>query len=88
MRRNPEEKTEKNDNEIICPKDKVAIQTGVIIIAAILYFKAVFNKNYYKKFHCELQEIFNRYKNEFHTVSFDDILKIMGIDLLELQKLT
>lgn len=57
------------------------------IIVAILYFKVVLNKSYYKKFHSELQEIFTKYKNEFHTVSFVDILNIMGIDLLELQKL-
>jgi len=57
------------------------------IVVAILYFKVVLNKNYYKKFHSELNEIFNRYKNDFHTVSFDDILNIMGIDLQELQKL-
>lgn len=57
------------------------------IIVAILYFKVLLNKNYYKKFNSELQEIFNKYKNEFHTVRFDEILNIMGIDLLELQKL-
>ena len=57
------------------------------IIVAILYFKVVLNKKYYKKFHSELHDIFNRYKNKFHTVSFDNILDIMGIDLAELQKL-
>ena len=45
------------------------------------------NKSYYKKFHSELSEIFDRYKNEFQTVSFDDILDIMGIDMSELEKL-
>ena len=57
------------------------------IIVAILYFKVVLNKSYYKKFHSELCEIFDRYKNEFQTVSFNDILDIMGIDLNELDKL-
>lgn len=57
------------------------------IIVAILYFEVVLNKKYYKKFHSELHDIFNRYKNKFHTVSFDNILDIMGIDLAELQKL-
>lgn len=57
------------------------------IIVAILYFKVVLNKSYYKKFHLELCEIFNKYKNEFQTVSFDDILDNMGIDLSELEKL-
>ncbi len=57
------------------------------IIVAILYFKVMLNKSYYKKFHSELSEIFNKYKNEFQTVSFNDILNIMGIDLNELEKL-
>ena len=57
------------------------------IIVSILYFKVVLNKKYYKKFHSELHDILNRYKNKFHTVSFDNILDIMGIDLAELQKL-
>lgn len=57
------------------------------IIVAILYFKVVLDKSYYKKIHSELHEIFDRYKNEFQTVSFDDILNIMGIDLRELEKL-
>lgn len=57
------------------------------IVVAILYFKVLLNKSYYKRFHSELSEIFDRYKNEFHTVSFDEILNSMGVDLLELEKL-
>lgn len=57
------------------------------IIVAILYFKAVLNKSHYKKFHAELVEIFDKYKNKFNTVKFDEILDIMGIDLIELGKL-
>ncbi len=57
------------------------------IIVAILYFKVLLNKPYYKKFHSELSEIFNKYKNEFQTVSFNDILDSMGIDLSELERL-
>lgn len=57
------------------------------IIVAILYFKVVLNKSYYNKFHSELSKIFDGYKNEFQTVSFNDILISMGIDLNELQKL-
>lgn len=57
------------------------------IVVAILYFKVVLNKNYYRKFDSELHDIFKRFKSEFHTVSFDDILNIMGIDLDELKKL-
>ncbi len=57
------------------------------IVVAILYFKAVLNKSYYKKLHSELNTIFDKYKNEFQTVSFNDILWSMGIDLSELDKL-
>lgn len=57
------------------------------IVVAILYFKAMLNKSYYKKFHSELNAIFDKYKNEFQTVSFNDILDSMGIDLSELDKL-
>lgn len=57
------------------------------LVVAILYFKAVLNKSYYKKFHSELNTIFDKYENEFQTVSFNDILDSMGIDLSELNKL-
>ena len=57
------------------------------IFVAILYFKVLFNKSYYKKFYSELSEIFAKYKNEFQTVSFNDILNSMGIDLSELETL-
>lgn len=57
------------------------------LVVAILYLKVTLRKFYYKKFHSELCEIFNRYKNEFHTVSYNQILGIMGIDLGELEKL-
>ena len=57
------------------------------IVVAILYLKILLNKDYYKKFHSELNAIFKQYKNGFKTVSFEDILNIMGIDLLELDKL-
>lgn len=57
------------------------------IFVAILYLKILLNKSYYKKFHSELNEIFCKYNSEFQTVSFDDILNIMGIDQSELEKL-
>lgn len=57
------------------------------IVVAILYFKTMLNKSYYKKFDSELNAIFDKYKNEFQTVSFDDILYSMGINLSELDKL-
>lgn len=57
------------------------------IVVAILYFKVLLNKSYYKKLHTELEEILNRYKGDFCTVSFNDILNIMEIDLSEIAKL-
>lgn len=57
------------------------------IVVAILYLKAMLNKSYYKKFHSELNEVFSKYRNSFQTVSFDNILDIMGIDLNEISKL-
>lgn len=57
------------------------------IVVAILYFKALLNRSYYYRFYSELCKIFDRYKNEFQTVSFGKILEIMGIDLTELEKL-
>ena len=57
------------------------------IFVAILYLKILLNKSHYKKFHSELNEIFCKYNSEFQTVSFNDILNIMGIDRSELKKL-
>ena len=57
------------------------------IVVAIFYFKILLNKSYYKKFNLELKEIFNKYKDEFKTVSFQNILNNMGIELCELEKL-
>lgn len=57
------------------------------IVVAILYLKVLLNKNYYSNFYKELIEIFKRYNKEFKTVQFDKILNIMGIDILELEKL-
>ncbi len=57
------------------------------IIVAIFYLKVLLDKKYFQKFASELNKIFDRYKNEFNTVAFSDVLSIMGIDLVELQKL-
>lgn len=57
------------------------------IFVAILYLKILLNKSYYKKFHSELNEIFCKYNSEFQTVSFNDILNIIGIDRSELENL-
>lgn len=65
----------------------ITIYNNRRIVVAILYFKALLNKSYYNKFYKELIEIFKSYKKEFNTVRFDDILNMMGIDLIELEKL-
>lgn len=57
------------------------------IIVAIFYLKVLLDKKYFQKFGSELKKIFYRYQNEFNTVAFTDVLSIMGIDLVELQKL-
>ena len=57
------------------------------IVVAIFYLKVLLNKKYFQKFSVELNEIFKRYQNEFKTVAFTDILRIMGIDIGDLQKL-
>lgn len=57
------------------------------LIVAILYLKIVLNKKYFKSFYSNLLDIFERYQSSFYTVSFKDILQIMGIDLTELNKL-
>lgn len=57
------------------------------IIVAIFYLKVLLDKKNFQKFGSELKKIFDRYQNEFNTVAFSDVLSIMGIDLVELQKL-
>ncbi len=57
------------------------------IVVAIIYLKVMLNKSYFKEFYAELMEIIKKYSGKFVTVSFDSILDIMGIDLIEIQKL-
>ena len=57
------------------------------IIVAIFFLKILLDKQYFKVFSSELEKIFNRYQNKFKTVEFSDILRIMGIDLRDLEKL-
>lgn len=57
------------------------------MIVAILYLKILLDKRYFQKLYLELNKIFERYKNEFNTVSFYDVLKLMGIEMSDLQKL-
>ncbi|WP_288894964.1 Abi family protein [uncultured Megasphaera sp.] len=57
------------------------------IIVAIFYLKVLLDKKYFQKFSAALKKIFAQYQNEFNTVAFSDVLRMMGIDLVELQKL-
>lgn len=57
------------------------------IVVAILYLKVFLDKKYFQKFYLELSKLFSKYRDEFHSVSFHEILKIMGIDQNDLQLL-
>ena len=57
------------------------------LLPKIFYLKVLLNKKYFKNFSVELNKIFERYQHEFNTVAFTDILRIMGIDMGDLQKL-
>lgn len=57
------------------------------IIVAVIYLKVLLDKKYFGKFHSELNKLFNKYEKQFKTVMFSDILDIMGVDMLDLQKL-
>lgn len=57
------------------------------IIVAILYLKLLLDKKYFQKFYLELIKLFEKYRKEFHSVDFDEILNIMGIELQDLQLL-
>lgn len=57
------------------------------IIVAIFYLKMVLDKKYFKNFISELNKIFGCYKEKFSTVEFSNILSIMGIDQVELNKM-
>lgn len=57
------------------------------IVVAVFYLKVLLDKKYFQKFSVELKKIFERYQNEFNTVAFTDILRIMGIDIVDLQNL-
>lgn len=57
------------------------------VVVGVLYLKVLLNKSYFKTFFQEISKVFNKYKNEFFTVKFTDILEMMGIDLMDLEKL-
>lgn len=57
------------------------------IIVAILYLKLLLDKKYFQKFYSELTKLLEKYRKAFHSVSFSEILNIMGIDLQDLQLL-
>ena len=57
------------------------------IVVAILYLKILLDKKYFKEFYVELKKIFLRYKNKFKAVSFSEVLKIMGIEISDFERL-
>lgn len=56
-------------------------------IVVILFLKVVLDKKDFQKLYKALMHLFKQYADEFKTVVFNDILKTMGIDLTELEKL-
>lgn len=66
---------------------QVANYNNKRLIVTILFLKTVLDKKHYQSFHRQLNSVFSKYRQEFHTVSFDSILDIMGIDEAELDKL-
>lgn len=56
-------------------------------IVLILFLKIVLDKKDFQRLYKALRNLFNQYADEFKTVVFDDILKTMGIDLTEMEKL-
>lgn len=57
------------------------------IVVAILYLRIFLDKKYFQIFHEELTKLFAEYRIRFHSVSFDEILTIMGITLDDFQLL-
>ena len=57
------------------------------IIVAIIYLKFLLEKRYLRKFTSELNKIFGKYRNQFKTVKFSDVLDTMGINEKDLQNL-
>lgn len=57
------------------------------IVVAILYLKIFLDKKYFQILHEELTKLFAEYRIRFHSVSFDEILTIMGITLDDFQLL-
>lgn len=53
----------------------------------ILFLKVVLDKKDFQRLYKALMHLFKQYADEFKTVVFNDILKTMGIDLTELEKL-
>ena len=56
-------------------------------IVLILFLKIVLDKKDFQRLYKALRNLFNQYADEFKTVVFEDILKTMGIDLTEMEKL-
>ena len=60
---------------------------NIRFIVLILFLKIVLDKKDFQRLYKALRNLFNQYADEFKTVVFEDILKTMGIDLTEMDKL-
>ncbi|MFS1663311.1 Abi family protein [Streptococcus sp. zg-JUN1979] len=57
------------------------------LIVMIIYLKVFLDKTYFLRFYKELIKLLEKYKENFTSVKFEDILYSMGIDLPELEKI-
>lgn len=57
------------------------------IVVVILYLKLLLDKRYFQKFYSKFIKLLEKYRKEFQSVGFDEILNIMGIELQDLQLL-
>lgn len=57
------------------------------LVVAILYLKVLLDKKYFQRFYSELSKLLSKYREEFHSVNFGEIQKMLGIDQNNLQLL-
>lgn len=57
------------------------------LVMTFILLKVVLDKKQFCSFYSEIMKLFKNYEVKFHTISFNDILRERGIDLIELEKL-
>ncbi|MCB5138234.1 Abi family protein [Streptococcus mutans] len=56
------------------------------LVVIILFLKVVLDKPYFKTFFSDFVKLCKKYEDRFRTVTFSEILTVMGMNLEELQK--